>query len=186
MILRWLKLRRFAQNQINPHLKASQNHRRVKESYESYFHEKPPTHISASYAIIKIFTTGKGIRSIFHHEIQRYLLNRIIYLEYETYLQEKIRFSEFSLFMCVWASLWLSLDICTRMFGVYFTLCLPLGNARWKNEAKKSPEFCHFPEWSGAKRKQLNRWTDWTRSLGSRAMRIARLFGNFTNVPTKF
>ena len=98
----------------------------------------------------------------------------------------KISCSEFSLFMCVWASRWVFLDICRRMFGVYFTLCLPLGNARWKNEAKKSPEFCHFPEWSGAKRKQLNRWTDWTRSLGSRAMRIARLFGNFTNVPTKF
>ena len=57
----------------------------------------------------------------------------------------KISFSEFSLFMCVWASRWVFLDICRRMFGVYFTLCLPPGNARWKNEAKKSPEFCHFP-----------------------------------------
>ena len=66
VILRWLKLHRFAQNQINPHWKASQNHRKVKGSYESYFHEKPPTHISASYAIIKIFRTGKGIRSIFY------------------------------------------------------------------------------------------------------------------------
>ena len=83
-----------------------------------------------------------------HHEIQRYLMNRIIYLEYEKYLQEKISFSEFSLFMCVWASHWVSLDICTRMFGFYFTLCLPPGNARWKKSStlrKKSPEFCHFP-----------------------------------------
>ena len=46
--------------------------------------------------------------------------------------------------MCVWASHWVSLDICTRMLGVYFTLRLQPGNARWKNEAEKSPEFCHF------------------------------------------
>ena len=57
----------------------------------------------------------------------------------------KISFSEFSLFMCVWASRWVFLDICRRMFGVYFTLCLPPGNARWKNEEKTSPEFCPFP-----------------------------------------
>ena len=57
----------------------------------------------------------------------------------------KISCSEFSLFMCVWASRWVFLDICRRMFGVYFTLCLPPGNARWKNEEKKSPEFCPFP-----------------------------------------
>ena len=50
--------------------------------------------------------------------------------------------------MCVWASRWVSLYICTRMFGFYFTLCLPPGNARWKNEAKKSTEFCLFP-WCG-------------------------------------
>ena len=58
----------------------------------------------------------------------------------------KISFSEFSLFMYVWASRWVFLDICRRMFGVYFTLCLPPGNARWKNEEKKSPEFCPFPQ----------------------------------------
>ena len=50
---------------------------------------------------IKISKTGKGIRTIFlHHEIQRHLLNQIIYLEYEKYLQEKNSFPEVSLFMC--------------------------------------------------------------------------------------
>ena len=101
MILRWLKLCGFAQNQINPHWKASQNHRRVKEIYESYFHEKPPTHISASYAIVKIFRTGKGIRSIFY--IMRFSFFywiKIIYLEYEKYLQEKLA-SRNSAFLCV-------------------------------------------------------------------------------------
>ena len=50
---------------------------------------------------IKISGTGKGIRTIFlHHEIQRHLLNQIIYLEYENYLQEKNSFPEVSLFMC--------------------------------------------------------------------------------------
>jgi len=95
---------------------------------------------------IKKYRTGKGIRSFFYHqEIKRNLLNAIIYLEYEKYLQEKLSFSEFSLFMYVfWESRWVSLDLCTRMLGFYFTLCLPPGNARWKNEAEKSPEFCHF------------------------------------------
>ena len=65
MILHWSKLRRFAQNRINPHWKASQNHCRVKESYESYFQEKPPTHIGTSYAIIKIFRTGKESGHLF-------------------------------------------------------------------------------------------------------------------------
>jgi len=83
-----------------------------------------------------------------HPEIRRYLLNRIIYLGYENIYRKKFSVSEFSLFMCVWASRWVSLGICTRMFGVYFTLCLPPGNAGWKTEAKKSPEFCHFPRLS--------------------------------------
>ena len=37
----------------------------------------------------------------------------------------------------IWASRWVSLDVCTRMSGVYFTLRLPRGNAREKNEEKK-------------------------------------------------
>ena len=45
----------------------------------------------------------------------------------------------------IWASRWVSLDVCTRMSDVYFTLRLPRGNARWKNEEKKFTEFCHFP-----------------------------------------
>jgi len=151
MILRWLKLCGFAQNQINPHWKASQNHRRVKEIYESYFHEKPPTHISASYAIVKIFRTGKGIRSIFTGQFftswdSAFFTELNNLSGVRKIFTGKISFSEFSLFMCVWASRWVFLDICRRMFGVYFTLCLPPGNARWKNEEKKSPEFCPFPE----------------------------------------
>ena len=60
----------------------------------------------------------------------------------------KISFSEFSLFMCVWASRWVFLDICRRMFGVYFTLCLPPGNARWKNEEKNPLNFVRSPFWA--------------------------------------
>ena len=44
------KLRRFTQNQINLHQKVSQNHRMVINSKEVNFHEKTPTHISATYA----------------------------------------------------------------------------------------------------------------------------------------
>ena len=70
--------------------------------------EKTPTHIFATFTqleiFIKIYRTGKGIRSFFlHHEIQRHLLIAIIYTvcnEYEKYSQEKFSFSEFSLFMC--------------------------------------------------------------------------------------
>ena len=50
---------------------------------------------------IKISKTGKGIGSNFvYHEIQRHLLNQIIYQWYEKYLQEKISYSEFRLLMC--------------------------------------------------------------------------------------
>ena len=45
----------------------------------------------------------------------------------------------------IWASRWVTLDVCTRMSGVYFTLRLPRGNARWKNEENKFTEFCTFP-----------------------------------------
>ena len=45
-------LRRFSQNQINLHLKASQNHRTVLNSNRAQFHEKPPAHFAATYAII--------------------------------------------------------------------------------------------------------------------------------------
>ena len=50
-ILRGLKLRRFTQNQINLHQKVSQNHRTNINSNKANFHEKTPTHISATYAI---------------------------------------------------------------------------------------------------------------------------------------
>ena len=49
---------------------------------------------------IKIYRTGKGIRSFLHHEFQRHLLIATIYMEYEKYSQKKFSFSEFSLFMC--------------------------------------------------------------------------------------
>ena len=39
------------------------------------------------------------------------------------------------------ASRLVSLEVCTRMSGVYFTLRLPPGNARWKNEENKFTEF---------------------------------------------
>ena len=44
-----------------------------------------------------------------------------------------------------WASRWVSLDVCTRMSDVYFSLRLPRGNARWKNEEKKIHWILDFP-----------------------------------------
>ena len=54
-ILRGLRLRRFTQNQINPHQKTSQNHRTLITSNKGNFHEKPPTHIRATYAISNVY-----------------------------------------------------------------------------------------------------------------------------------
>ena len=45
-----------------------------------------------------------------------------------------------------WASRWVSLDVCTRMSVVYFTLRLPRGNARWKNEEKNPLNFVISPK----------------------------------------
>ena len=45
-------LRRFSQNPINLHLKSSQNHRTVLNNNRAQFHEKPPAHFAATYAII--------------------------------------------------------------------------------------------------------------------------------------
>ena len=50
-ILRGLKLRGLTQNQINLHLKVSQNHRTIRISNEAHFHKKTPTHICVTYAI---------------------------------------------------------------------------------------------------------------------------------------
>ena len=45
-------LRRFSQNPNNLHLKASRNHRTALNNNWAQFHEKPPAHFSATYAII--------------------------------------------------------------------------------------------------------------------------------------
>ena len=90
VILRGLKLRRFTQNQINPHQKTSQNHRKLITSHKGNFHQKPPTHIRPTYAIqnsIKIYTKflesdSQGIRSKFlYHQIQHHSLNQKPYLD---------------------------------------------------------------------------------------------------------
>ena len=56
----WVKLRRFTQNHINLDQKVSQNHRTVMNSNKANIYEKPPTHMSATYAITNFYHTSSN------------------------------------------------------------------------------------------------------------------------------